>query len=72
MRKITLNVTGMSCSSCAGHVEKALARTPGVVSSRVDLESRKAFVEFDEGVADPDQMIEQIREEGYDATVSAA
>lgn len=72
MKSITLNVSGMSCASCVNHVEKALAGTPGVMTSKVDLKSGRAVVEFDEGVADPEDMIERIRDEGYDATVSAA
>jgi Cu+-exporting ATPase len=67
MKKITLNVTGMTCSACAGHVQKALERTPGVRSSRVDLASKKAIVEYDENQAAVERMIEEIREEGYDA-----
>ena len=72
MKSITLKVTGMSCSSCVGHVEKALAGTPGVVSSQVDLKSGQAQVQFDETVLNPEEMIERIKDEGYDAAVAAA
>ena len=31
------NVTGMSCASCATHVETAVSKVPGVTSATVSL-----------------------------------
>ena len=31
------NVTGMSCSACSAHVEKAVSKVPGVNSVQVNL-----------------------------------
>jgi Cu+-exporting ATPase len=39
-----LPVSGMSCASCAGRVERALAAVPGVVSARVNLAEESAEV----------------------------
>jgi len=36
MSETTLAVTGMTCTACAHHVEKALLRLPGVRKVEVD------------------------------------
>lgn len=43
---LTLEVSGMTCASCVGRVEKALKKTPGVVSAEVNLATEKAEVRF--------------------------
>ncbi|MBT9518324.1 MAG: copper-translocating P-type ATPase [Methyloversatilis discipulorum] len=43
-------VDGMTCASCSTRVEKALARTPGVVSASVNLATERATVEADASV----------------------
>lgn len=43
-RRLTLPVEGMTCASCVGRVEKALARVPGVSSAQVNLASETASV----------------------------
>ncbi|EQD57378.1 mercuric reductase, partial [mine drainage metagenome] len=35
MNETTLSVTGMTCTGCAHHVEKALRKVPGVRAVRV-------------------------------------
>lgn len=50
---LDLPVAGMSCASCAGRVEKALAAIPGVQSASVNLASETAHVEF----ASPDLAV---------------
>ena len=40
-----LPITGMTCASCAGRVERALAQVPGVQQVSVNLASEKARVE---------------------------
>jgi len=41
---LTLPITGMTCASCAGRVERALARLPGVVTAQVNLASEHAEI----------------------------
>ena len=43
--KRTYPVTGMTCASCVAHVEKALARAPGVQRVAVNLATESAAVE---------------------------
>ncbi|MDJ0389776.1 heavy metal translocating P-type ATPase [Roseomonas sp. E05] len=39
---VSLPITGMTCASCAGRVERALKRVPGVTAARVNLASERA------------------------------
>ncbi|MBX3635851.1 MAG: heavy-metal-associated domain-containing protein, partial [Rubrivivax sp.] len=41
---LTLAVEGMTCASCVGRVERALARTDGVLSAEVNLATEQATV----------------------------
>jgi Cu+-exporting ATPase len=62
-----LAISGMSCASCAGRVERALAAVPGVVNASVNLASDKATVEAIAGVLRPADLIDATRRAGYDA-----
>ena len=62
-----LAISGMSCASCAGRVERALAAVPGVVDASVNLASDKATVEAIAGVLRPADLIDATRRAGYDA-----
>ena len=43
--RMVLPVRGMTCASCVAHVEKALARVPGVQKVAVNLATESAAVE---------------------------
>jgi Cu+-exporting ATPase len=59
----------MTCAACQHHVERALIEAPGVASARVDLMRHRAAVEFDPLLTEPAQLIQAIRESGYDAVL---
>ncbi|MFA7486697.1 MAG: heavy metal translocating P-type ATPase [Lysobacteraceae bacterium] len=63
-RHIELAVEGMSCASCVGRVERALAAVPGVNQSSVNLATGRATVH---GVADVDALVKAIASTGYHA-----
>jgi len=46
-KQTVLNVTGMSCTGCAGNVKRALKGVNGVSYVSVDLKDGKAMVEYD-------------------------
>ena len=48
MRKETYDVTGMTCSSCVRHVEKAVEKQPGVKKVTVNLLKNSMVVDYDE------------------------
>jgi Cu+-exporting ATPase len=58
-----LAITGMTCTTCAGRVERALAAVPGVQGVTVNLASTRAVVE---GVAlRPAALLDAVRAAGY-------
>lgn len=44
--KALFSVVGMACSACAGSVEKAIKRLPGIREAVVDILNNRALVLF--------------------------
>ena len=68
METKTLNIEGMSCEACVGHVTRALQGLDGVQSAQVSLSAKQAVVAYDPAKVAPAQMVEAVVEEGYEAT----
>jgi Cu+-exporting ATPase len=68
-KTVLMPVTGMSCTSCQVHVERALRETPGVSDAQVNLMSHRARVTYDPAIAKPEQLIGAVREAGYGASM---
>lgn len=65
LKPLEIPVVGMTCASCVGRVEKAIAATPGVASASVNLAAERAHVQLTpEG--DPAAVVEAIRRAGYE------
>jgi Cu+-exporting ATPase len=56
LERVTFPVTGMSCASCAGRVEKALRWVPGVEEASVNLATGRASVRYLAGATGLSQM----------------
>jgi Cu+-exporting ATPase len=69
MNVVELDVEGMTCAACAARIEKNLNKLDGVEAS-VNLATDKATVRFDEGRLAVENLIQRIRESGYDAQVA--
>ncbi|PRW96276.1 copper-translocating P-type ATPase [Pseudomonas fragi] len=65
---LELDISGMTCASCAGRVEKALAKVPGVKSASVNLATERAHVEL-LGQVDPGLLINAVTQAGYGASL---
>ncbi len=65
----TLPVSGMTCASCAGRVERALLKVPGVASASVNLANEQVRVESSE--ADVAALIEAVQKAGYGVPVQS-
>ncbi len=65
---VELNIGGMTCASCAGRVEKALAKVPGVKHVSVNLASERAHVQL-LGQVDPALLINAVSQAGYSASL---
>jgi copper ion binding protein len=66
MKKIIINVGGMSCQHCTKAVEQALKGVKGVRSVSVDLAHARAVVEYDESIFQLKDAELAISEQGYD------
>lgn len=69
--KKTFPIMGMSCASCAGHVEKALKSKNGVKNAVVNLAANTATIEYDTTVITPQDMQKAVQDAGYDMLVNA-
>jgi len=61
---IEIGIRGMSCASCVGRVERALAAQPGVASAQVNLATERAQVAFTDR-PDPAATARTIESAGY-------
>lgn len=68
---ITLAVSGMTCASCAGRVEKALRGVQGVTDVSVNLATEQARIETVKNVVSTRNLIAAIEAAGYTAQVPA-
>lgn len=69
MSKQTFDITGMTCSSCSAHIEKAVKNLDGTKDVAVSLMSNTMTVEYDDKTLNADKIIKQVEEEGYGASV---
>lgn len=69
---VRLSIEKMSCASCAGRVDKALAAAAGVINVSVNLAADTATVVFLEGVTSPSALAEVSTNAGYPAKVAEA
>ena len=65
VERANLNIGGMTCAACVGHVEKALKEVDGVVSANVNLATEKAAVEYIPGVASLRDFRDAVDDVGY-------
>ena len=71
MAVIDLDITGMTCASCANRIEKKLNKQEGVTAT-VNYATEKAHIETGEGAAtDADSYIAIVEKLGYGGSVPA-
>ncbi|WP_447921944.1 heavy metal translocating P-type ATPase [Achromobacter aegrifaciens] len=68
---IELSVTGMTCASCVGRVEKALKAVPGVSNASVNLATERASITAAGGVP-ASALIQAVAKAGYEARTLSA
>tara|TARA_R110002124_G_scaffold75580_9_gene202853 strand:- start:1470 stop:3776 length:2307 start_codon:yes stop_codon:yes gene_type:complete len=66
---VELDITGMTCSSCANRIERKLNKLPGVEAT-VNYATEKARVRAPEGT-DTAQFLETVKAAGYSAVIPA-
>ncbi len=65
---VRLQIEGMTCASCVGRVEKALARVPGASGVSVNLATNTAQLQRLAGSADDAALLAAVQQAGYHAT----
>ncbi|MBS7219537.1 MAG: heavy-metal-associated domain-containing protein, partial [Oscillospiraceae bacterium] len=70
--KQKFNVTGMTCSACSAHVEKAVSMLDGVQKAEVSLMTNSMTVQYDEDVLSPGSIIDAVVHAGYGASLPEA
>lgn len=66
---VTLNLSGMWCSSCAWLVSEQLKRTKGVVNAETSFIQGQTNITFDGAITNPKTLKKRIRTLGYRATL---
>ena len=67
-----LRISGMHCAACAGLIEQAVGRVPGVLEATVSAAGERARVRWDPQQARMAQIVTAIRRAGYDASPDIA
>ncbi|MEX8519527.1 MAG: heavy metal translocating P-type ATPase [Leptothrix sp. (in: b-proteobacteria)] len=70
--ELSLAIGGMTCASCAGRVERALRKQPGVLEAEVNLATEQARVVVLRGVADTATLAAAVRAAGYEVRLPEA
>jgi Cu+-exporting ATPase len=65
-QKTILNISGMTCASCAVNNEKALLKTKGILSANVNFATKKASIEYDGDILNEAQVTKIIKDNGYE------
>ncbi|MEI4273330.1 heavy metal translocating P-type ATPase [Klenkia sp. LSe6-5] len=66
--EIRLDITGMTCASCANRIERKLNKVDGVQAS-VNYATEAATVRYDPAAVDPDTLLAAVAAAGYTATL---
>jgi Cu+-exporting ATPase len=69
--RIDLPITGMTCAACANRIERTLNKTPGVRKAGVNYATARATVEYDPAATGLRQLMDRVKDIGYDTAPSA-
>ncbi|PWN07360.1 heavy-metal-associated domain-containing protein [Rhodohalobacter mucosus] len=65
VKEVAFDIEGMHCAGCSAAVEKAALKTEGVTDANVNLATNRAFISFDPGRTDADEIAKRIDDAGY-------
>ena len=71
-KKISIQIGGMTCQSCANRIEKVLNKKPFVQQAGVNFAAEEAQVVFDSTQASETQIVEIIHKTGFSAHIKQA
>jgi P-type Cu+ transporter len=67
--RLDFGIRGMSCASCVGAVERAIAAVPGVRQVAVNLAAERGSVHYDRRTTQPSAVIRAVADAGYTPVV---
>ena len=70
--KQKFDVTGMTCSACSAHVEKAVCKLEGIQTVSVNLLQNSMVVEYDDTALNTEDIINAVKSGGYGASLQGA
>lgn len=65
--KDSVHISGMTCIMCQNTIESALNSTNGIINAKVDYKKENAQVEYDSDIVSITDIINVIKEKGYEA-----
>lgn len=71
VQTITLDVPGMTCSSCPITVKKALMKVDGVQQVKASFDKREAVVTFDDAITSAAKLSLASGDAGYPVTIKS-
>jgi P-type Cu+ transporter len=72
VKRITLQISGMTCATCVVHNEEALRGLPGVQKVVVNLATGKASIDYDPGRVTLSDMQRAVADTGYEVLLDKA
>ena len=69
IKRSSLYLVGMHCSSCATLIERSLKKVPGVKQASVNFAAEKATILFDDHLAGVPDLIAAVKKAGYGAEI---
>jgi len=69
-KNAVINLTGMSCTSCAQKVENVLKQTRGVHSVHVNFAVEKAYIDYNPVELNEEKLLQVIKDTGYEGEIS--
>jgi P-type Cu+ transporter len=70
VNRISLDIEGMHCSSCAAIIEKSIKKVDGVKEANVNFAAEKASILLDESVSDKNLLLKAVEKAGYEARLT--
>lgn len=67
-----ISVEGMTCQSCVRTIEGKMIEVPGIISIKVSLSEKMAYVKYRADLTSPQQIADQIDDMGFETAITEA
>jgi Cu+-exporting ATPase len=68
-KKIILNISGMTCASCAAGIKRELGKTSGITRADINFASKKAVVEYNPHLIGVEKILSSVSRAGYSGEI---